>query len=378
MTTEAGRTHFIDYVRIHVKAGDGGQGCISFMREKGKPFGGPSGGDGGRGGSVWLEADEEMTTLLDFKLRPSWVATRGQHGMGKNMSGRSGEDIILKVPTGTTVHDLDNNAELGDLTAHGQRLLIAKGGDGGRGNQHFASSTNKAPRKAEAGWPGDERHLALELKVIADAGFVGLPNAGKSTLLSALTSANPKIAPYPFTTLSPNLGVFLATDFRNRITLADIPGLIEGAHTGAGLGDRFLRHIERTQLLVHLVAPESGTDAEGNMTLADAHPEALLYAHDLVEAELAQYSDTLAVKPRLRCLTKIDLLTDNEVKAVVAAFAERGMELLPISASDRRGIDDLKERIEKIVLGMRAASQEPAAPEAEPPAPEENHEDPAP
>lgn len=344
--------HFVDFVRIHVKAGDGGEGCIAFLREKGKPFGGPSGGDGGRGGSVWLEADPEMVTLLDFKTRPSWVAQRGQHGMGKNMSGRSGEDITLKVPLGTTVIDAETGEELGDLTASGQRMRIAKGGDGGRGNQHFATPTNKAPRKAEAGWPGEERHLQLELKIIADAGFVGLPNAGKSTLLAALTSAHPKIAPYPFTTISPNLGVFLASDFQTRITLADIPGLIEGAHTGQGLGDRFLRHIERTRLLVHLVAPESGETAEGDITTADADPEALLYAYELVSEELVQYSEKLRVKDRLVCLSKADLLTEEERAAAVEAFAGRGIKLHVLSAPEGIGLEELKAMIEKSVLVM--------------------------
>ncbi|MCC5875505.1 MAG: GTPase ObgE [Candidatus Sumerlaeia bacterium] len=342
--------HFVDFVRIHVKAGDGGEGCIAFLRDKGKPFGGPSGGDGGRGGSVWLEADPEMVTLLDFKARPSWVAQRGQHGMGKNMSGRSGEDITLKVPLGTTVIDAESGEEVGDITKPGQRLRIARGGDGGRGNQHFATPTNKAPRKAEAGWPGEERHLQLELKIIADAGFVGLPNAGKSTLLAALTSAHPKIAPYPFTTISPNLGVFLASDYQTRITLADIPGLIEGAHTGQGLGDRFLRHIERTRLLVHLVAPESGETSEGDMTTADADPEALLYAHDLVNEELVQYSDKLRKKERIVCLSKADLLTEEERAAAVEAFAEHGIKLHVLSAPEGIGLDGLKQMIEDTVL----------------------------
>ncbi|CAN5483245.1 GTPase ObgE [soil metagenome] len=349
------KTNFVDYVRVHVKAGDGGQGCISFLREKGKPFGGPSGGDGGRGGSIWLEADEEMTTLLDFKMRPSWVANRGQHGMGKQCSGKSGEDLTLKVPLGTAVIDQKTLETIGDLTKHGERLMIARGGDGGRGNQHFHTATNKAPRKAEAGWPGDEKHLALELKVIADAGLVGLPNAGKSTMLSRITSANPKIAPYPFTTLSPNLGVFLAADFETRITVADIPGLIEGAHTGAGLGDRFLRHIERTKVLVHLIAPEAGETTEGVLTIADIDPEALLYAYDLVEAELTQYSELLRHKPRIVCLTKIDLMTDEELQIAVDAFRGRNIDVLAVSSHDGRNVEELKTRVEKLVLAEREA-----------------------
>ncbi|HMZ51411.1 GTPase ObgE [Candidatus Sumerlaeota bacterium] len=342
--------HFIDYVKIHVKAGDGGQGCISFLRDRGKPFGGPNGGDGGRGGSVYLEADEEMTTLLDFKLRPSWVAERGEHGLGKNMSGRSGKDIVLRVPLGTLISEDRTFTEIGEMMTHGQRIMIAKGGDGGRGNQHFATATVKAPRKAEAGWPGQEKHLVLELKVLADVGLVGLPNAGKSTMLSVLTSANPKIGSYPFTTLSPNLGVFESSNFERRITVADIPGLIEGAHRGAGLGDRFLRHVERTKVLVHLVAPEGGEDAAGEITEANADPDALLFAYDLVTEELRQYSAKLPKKPTIVCLTKIDLLKAAQVKKIVAAFKKRGLEIIPVSAKDGSQIDDLRGRLERLVM----------------------------
>lgn len=354
----ADKSHFVDYVRIHVKAGDGGDGAVNFLREKYVPRGGPAGGDGGRGGSILLEADPEMVTLLDFKMRHRFVADRGQHGGSKNMSGRSGKDLVLKVPLGTSVMDFDTKEEVGDLTEAGQRLIIAKGGDGGLGNQHFATPTNKAPRKATPGTPGEERNLVLELKIIADVGLVGLPNAGKSTLLAHVTSANPKIAPYPFTTLSPNLGVFLASDFQNRITLADIPGLIEGAHSGAGLGDRFLRHIERTKVLVHLVAPEAGETPEGTPTTAAADPETLIYSYDLVESELAQYSEALMQKPRLVCLTKIDLLTEETIERAKEAFAAKGIDLLPISALKEEHLDELKRRIEEIVLAQRAGEEE--------------------
>jgi GTP-binding protein len=363
--------HFVDYVQISVKAGHGGQGCISFLRDRGKPFGGPNGGDGGRGGSIWLEADESMTTLLDFKVKPRWIASGGEHGMGKNCSGRSGEDITLKVPLGTTVLDAKSGESLGDLTTPGQRIRAARGGDGGRGNQHFHSATNKAPRKAEAGWPGDERLIVLELKLLADAGVVGLPNAGKSTLLAKLTSANPRIAPYPFTTLSPNLGVFLSDDSQTRVTLADIPGLIEGAHKGAGLGDRFLRHIMRTKVLVHLVAPEAGQDPEGNFVAADATPETLLYAYRLVEAELGSYSPELLRKPRISCLSKIDELTPEQIQAVISFFEAEGITLLPISGEAGDGMDALRDKLVKEVLLARAseadvivvapATEEPAA-----------------
>jgi len=340
-------THFVDMVRVHVRAGAGGSGCMSFMRSKGQPWGGPDGGDGGRGGSIILEADALMATLIDLKTRPHLMADRGAHGQGKNCSGRGGKDIVVRVPRGTVAVDADTGEELGDLTVAGERLVVAKGGDGGRGNQHFATPTNKAPRKYEPGWPGEERNLVLELKVIADAGLVGLPNAGKSTLLAALTEAHPRIAPYPFTTLSPNLGVFLASDFERRITLADIPGLIEGAHKGQGLGHRFLRHIERTRVIVHLVAPEAGEDEHGQLTTADPDPEALVYAWRLVRSELEHYSVELARKPSIVCLNKTDLLTDEEVERARTEFNRlTGVEPLLISARDGAGLDELRRRIE--------------------------------
>lgn len=288
--------------------------------------------------------------------------------MGKNMTGRSGEDIVLKVPLGTTVTDEQTGEELGDLTEPGQRMRIARGGDGGRGNQHFATPTNKAPRKAEAGWPGEERHLALELKIIADAGFVGLPNAGKSTLLAAMTSAHPKIAPYPFTTLAPNLGVYMASDCQTRITLADIPGLIEGAHSGQGLGDRFLRHIERTKVLVHLVAPEGGESPDGEPVAVDSDPESLLYAHDLVAEELRQYSAALLRKPKIVCLNKVDLLSEEERAAIAGAFRGRGIEPHFLSGASGAGVDDLKAMIERQVLLLD--QEEETAAEAPPVDPE--------
>jgi len=342
---------FVDFVRIKVKAGDGGKGCIAFRREKYVEFGGPNGGDGGRGGSVYLQGDPELVTLLDLQSRTFFHAGNGQHGMGSQCSGKSGEDILLVAPLGTTVTDIETGEELGDLTKPGERICIARGGDGGRGNQHFATATNKAPRKAEAGWPGEERTLVLELKTIADAGFVGLPNAGKSTLLAAMTRATPKIASYPFTTLSPNLGVFEAVSMHRQITLADIPGLIEGAHTGAGLGDRFLRHIERTSVLAHLVGPEAGVSSSGDITELDTRPSTLLYAWELVENELSEYSDALDKKPRVAVLTKTDLMTPAQVKAICAAFTKKkGITLHPISAENGDGIEELKRKIEELVL----------------------------
>lgn len=354
--------HFVDQVRVAVRAGDGGHGCIAFLRQKGQPWGGPAGGDGGRGGSVILEADPQMATLIDLKMRPHLRAERGRNGDGNNKSGRSGEDILVKVPLGCVAIDEATGEEIGDLTRPGQRLVVARGGDGGRGNQHFATPTNKAPRKAEDGWPGESRDLLLELKIIADAGFVGLPNAGKSTLLAALTDANPRIAPYPFTTLSPNLGVFVARDASSRITLADIPGLIEGAHEGQGLGHRFLRHIERTRVLVHLVAPEGGQDESGQAVLADADPETLLYAYRLVREELASYSPKLLAKPIIVCLNKADLLAPDELEAALAAFeAAEGFRPLAISAAAGGGLEPLKARIEDFVLAARAPEDDDGA-----------------
>ncbi|MCL5270653.1 MAG: GTPase ObgE, partial [bacterium] len=316
---------FVDYARIYVKAGAGGNGCLSFRREKYVPHGGPDGGDGGDGGSVWLEASRELTILIDLKMKPMLRAERGHHGEGKNKTGRTGRDLVIRVPQGTVV-SAEDGAPLADLVADGQRYLAAAGGKGGAGNQHYATPTNQAPRKFKKGEPGQERPLILELKLIAQAGLIGLPNAGKSTLLAHLTHATPRIAPYPFTTLHPNLGV-MEIDALRRVTLADIPGLIEGASAGAGLGDRFLRHIERTGLLVHLVAPpEPSTRSEDREpatsaaeavadraeavadraeTLAD-RAEAVAYAYDLVRRELEAYSPALAAKSEMVVLTKID------------------------------------------------------------------------
>lgn len=349
------RSRFVDTVRITIQAGDGGKGCISFLRQKGQPHGGPDGGDGGRGGSVILQGDPLMGTLIDLKMRPHLVARNGQNGGGKNCSGRDGEDLVIKVPLGTVAVEADTEREVGEVTTDGQRLVIARGGDGGRGNQHFATATNKAPRKAEDGWPGDRRDIVLELKTIADAGLVGLPNAGKSTLLGALTNAHPEVAAYPFTTLSPNLGVFLTPDAAHRITVADIPGLVEGAHEGAGLGHRFLRHIERTRMLVHLVSPDGGMDAAGQPTSADATPETLLYAYDLVRQELASYSAKLLEKPSIVCLNKVDLMTPAEVATVREIFSgQLGIDLLPVSTLAGDGLDQLRAKIEEVVEALDA------------------------
>jgi len=328
---------FVDYAKIQVQAGDGGDGCVSFRREKFVPRGGPDGGDGGRGGHVYLIVDPHMTTLLDLKMKPVYNAKRGQHGGGNQCTGRDAEDVYVKVPLGTSITTEDGEL-LADLTAPDQVFRAAEGGRGGKGNQHFASATNKAPRKWEYGGDGEKRTLILELKVIADVGLVGLPNAGKSTLLGALTAATPKVGAYPFTTVSPNLGV-LQLDEQHRCVIADIPGLIEGAHMGAGLGHRFLRHIERTRLLVHLVAPPDEEPLDD--------PEHFLYAYDLVNTELKAYGDALVAKTQIVCLTKLDLLNDEGASGVVEAFRGRGIDPLPISAKDGSGLEELRGRIYK-------------------------------
>lgn len=337
--------HFVDVVRIHVKAGDGGDGMVAFRREKFAPEGGPAGGHGGYGGSIYVEGDHALVTLMDLKMRPFIKARRGENGQRANKAGHFGEDVIIKIPLGTCVFDADTKALVGEVTQAGERLLVAQGGIGGRGNESFASSRHRTPMKAEEGKPGEERNLILELKTIADVGIVGLPNAGKSTLLSSITNANPKIAPYPFTTLHPNLGVMTDDSMKRVVTLADIPGLIEGAHAGAGLGDRFLRHIERTKIIVHLVSPEDGTpdptEAAGRKQLA----EDMVYAYELVQAELNQYSEQLRGKPQLACLNKTDLLSATTVRRILKEFAKSGVVAIPISAREGKNLDQLKELI---------------------------------
>jgi GTP-binding protein len=337
---------FVDFAKIILQAGDGGDGCVSFRREKFVPRGGPDGGDGGRGGDIYLIVDPHMTTLLDIKMKPNYIAKRGQHGGGKQCTGHDAEDVFIKVPLGTSVSTEDGE-QIADLTTPDAKFLAAKGGRGGRGNQHFASATNKAPRKWEYGGDGEKKTLVLELKVIADVGLVGLPNAGKSTLLAALTAATPKIGAYPFTTISPNLGV-LQLDEETRCVLADIPGLIEGAHQGAGLGHRFLRHIERTRLLVHLVGPPDEPPFDD--------PEHYLYAFDLVNNELSAYSDFLAGKKQIVCITKQDIIGES-ADEIAAAFNQRGIEPLIISSQDKTNLDQLRDLI-KIELASLTPQEE--------------------
>ena len=322
---------FIDEAIIHVKAGDGGNGCVSFRREKYVPKGGPDGGDGGDGGGVILIADVNKNTLLDFAGRHHWKAPKGQAGMGKKMYGKRGEDLIIPVPPGTMVFDLDQGILIADLDQPGKQAAIAEGGHGGRGNWHFKSSTNQTPRYAEPGTEGRERNVRLELKLIADVGLVGMPNAGKSTLLSVVSAARPKIADYPFTTLEPQLGIAGLSGDR-RMVLADIPGLIEGAQHGAGLGHAFLRHIERTKIIVHLLDlyPSDGSDPAEN--------------YRKIRAELEAFSPQLAQKHELVVANKIDLAIDDEALNKLQNDLP-DMEIMAISGATRQGIDNLLETL---------------------------------
>ena len=322
---------FIDSAKIHVKAGDGGNGVISFRREKYVPKGGPDGGDGGNGGSVYIVADRNLTTLLDFRYAPHYKAERGAHGQGSRKSGLSGNDVVIKVPCGTLIKDAETGEVLGDLTELGAKLLVAKGGKGGRGNQHFATPTNRAPRHAEPGEPGEERTLELELKLLADVGLVGFPNAGKSTLISVLSAAKPKIADYPFTTLEPNLGIVRYQDYKSFV-MADIPGIIEGASEGKGLGLKFLKHIERTKVLAILL-PANSPD--------------LKREYNILMNELKKFSPVLAEKPKVVVISKMDIAPEG---FVLPKF--RGVKVVPISSVAQQGLDALKTLLwEKINQG---------------------------
>lgn len=331
---------FVDQAEITIKAGDGGNGCVSFRREKYIPKGGPAGGNGGRGGDVIFVADTNVSTLLDFQGKTIIAAKNGESGRGKQQYGLAAESLIVRVPPGTVVTDRDTQEVVVDLATPGMSFVVAEGGRGGFGNEHFKSSTNQAPKEAEPGHIGQARRVKLELKLIADVGIVGLPNAGKSTLLSVLTDARPKIADYPFTTITPQLGI-AALDDKRRLVLADIPGLIEGASSGAGLGHEFLRHIERTRVLVHLIdldPPEgfgAGTAAKNYAMIRD---------------ELSQYSTTLAEKPEIIALNKADLLDKDEVDARVAAFRKElklghGERVVVMSGATRRGTTELLEML---------------------------------
>jgi GTPase len=329
---------FLDQAKVYIRSGDGGAGAVSFRREKFIEFGGPDGGDGGRGGDVWVEAVEGLNTLIDYRYQQHFKARPGMHGMGRNRTGGKGADVVLKVPVGTQVYEEDNETLICDLTEVGQRYRLAAGGNGGFGNQHFKSSTNQAPRRANPGLPGDERWIWLRLKLIADAGLVGLPNAGKSTFLAAVTAAKPKIADYPFTTLHPNLGV-VRIDAREFV-LADIPGLIEGAHQGVGIGDRFLGHVERTRVLLHLVS---------------AREEDAAAAYETVRGELDAYGNGLADKPEVVALSQADLLDEEERAEKIAALKKAsGRAPLLLSSATGEGVEAVLRALMQVVEEARA------------------------
>ena len=321
---------FIDEAKFFVKGGDGGNGCVSFRREKFVPRGGPDGGDGGDGGNVIIEASRRLSSLIDFRYRSHFMAERGTHGQGKKKHGRNGADRTIKVPAGSIIKDAETGEVIADLVDDGQMIIVARGGKGGRGNTHFTSSTNRAPRIAGKGKQGVECWLLIELKILADVGLVGLPNAGKSTLLSKLSAAQPKVAPYPFTTLEPHLGV-MQLDHHPPHIIADIPGLIEGAHRGAGLGHKFLKHIERTKVLLHIL--------DASKTI-----EEIFKDRKTIEKELSKFNESLLSRRKLILLNKVDLLEDdNQLERLTAIFAKKKIPVLTISALTGSGIDDLKE-----------------------------------
>jgi GTPase len=333
---------FVDEAKIYVKAGNGGNGCVAFRREKYVPRGGPSGGDGGNGGNVYLEANPNDNTLLRYRYNREFKAERGRHGEGSNCTGHSGEELILQVPVGTLAFDDQSGQTIADLATPGQRVLVAHGGRGGRGNQHFAKPWHQAPREHEDGFPGEERHLRLELKLLADVGLVGFPNAGKSTLISVISAARPKIANYPFTTLEPNLGVVNADggtgkegrEIGRTFVVADLPGLIEGAHLGAGLGIRFLRHVERTRLLVHLI------------DTSDANADDPVHSFEIINGELAAFSASLMQKPMIVVATKLDATTDRTRLATLGAYClKHSLEFHSISAVAGEGVKELVRSI---------------------------------
>lgn len=332
---------FIDYAKIYVKAGDGGRGCVSFRREKYVPRGGPDGGDGGRGGNVIVKASRDLNTLLDFKYKKEYKAKRGEHGKGSNQHGKDGDDLIIPVPIGTVIKDADTGEIIADLVKEGQEAIVAKGGRGGLGNAHFATPTRQAPRFAQPGEKGQERWLILELKLLADVGLIGLPNAGKSTLISVISSAKPKIADYPFTTLVPNLGIVKLEGFKSFV-VADIPGLIEGAHRGAGLGFQFLRHVERTSILVHLV------------DISDIPPTDPVDDFEKINRELILYSPELTKKPMVVAGTKLDIAIERQRLNRLSNYCkEKGFDFFPISAIKGEGIKELLMHLSKMMEKKR-------------------------
>src|SRR5438477_6914904 len=335
---------FIDEAKIRVMAGGGGNGCMAFRREKFVPRGGPSGGDGGKGGDVIMESSERHNTLVHFRFNPEYKAERGRHGEGSNKTGREGVDVLLKVPVGTIVYDEETGQKVWDFSRPDERIVIAHGGRGGRGNARFATSTHQAPREHEEGRPGEERVFRLELKLLADVGLVGFPNVGKSTLISRISAARPKIADYPFTTLPPNLGVVRVGEEPDAVSfvVADIPGLIEGAHTGSGLGTQFLRHIERTRLLVHLV---DVSDASGRPDVVNDI--------EVITGELKDFGAGLEEKPMMMVASKIDVANKDKLAKLKNYCKKRKLELYPISAVTGKGIEELKYAVAKRVEELR-------------------------
>lgn len=345
---------FIDEAIIRVKAGDGGNGCVAFRREKFVPRGGPSGGDGGKGGDVIMESSERHNTLVHFRFNPEHKAQRGRHGEGSNKTGREGEDVVLKVPVGTILYDNETGERVHDFSTPDETIIIARGGRGGRGNAQFATSTHQAPRECEPGRPGEERAYRLELKLLADVALVGFPNVGKSTLISRISAARPKIADYPFTTLQPNLGVVAVGEEPavKSFVVADIPGLIEGAHTGAGLGTQFLRHIERTRLLVQLVDVSDGS----------GRPDPVKDV-EVIMGELASFGAGLEQKPMIMAASKIDVANKDKLANLKRYCKKHGLDLFPISAVTGKGIDDLKyvmaEKVEEVRLSVPTLADTP-------------------
>jgi len=339
------KMRFIDEAKIYGKAGDGGRGCVSFRREKYVPRGGPDGGDGGKGGDVIIVADRRLTSLLDFRYKRYYKAERGEHGKGSLCHGRSGQDLIIHVPLGTVIKDPETGAVIEDITRDGQRFLVARGGKGGKGNAFFATSTHQAPKFAQPGEKGEGRWLQLELKLLADVGIIGFPNAGKSTLISHISAAKPKIADYPFTTLRPHLGVVRFGEHQTFV-VADIPGLIEGAHKGAGLGVRFLKHIERTSLFIHLIdlSPQTGRDPGRDF--------------DVINKELIAFNPDLAKRPQVVALNKIDIHEAREqLEGALKYFTAKGIKVFPISAVTGEGLDELVKYVGRQVMEGRSGAQ---------------------
>jgi GTP-binding protein len=344
---------FIDEAKIKVKAGDGGNGCMAFRREKFVPRGGPSGGDGGKGGNIIMESSERHNTLVHFRFNPEHQAERGRHGEGSNKTGREGGDVVLKVPVGTIVYDDETGDKVFEFTQPDQSFVIARGGRGGRGNARFATSVHQAPREHEPGRPGEEHTYRLELKLLADVGLVGYPNVGKSTLISRISAARPKIADYPFTTLQPNLGVVAVGDAKSEVSfvVADIPGLIEGAHTGAGLGTQFLRHIERTRLLVHLV---DVSDSSGR-------PDVIKDV-EVILGELSSFGAHLEDKPMIMVASKIDVVNKDKVAALKKYCKKKKLKLYEISAVTGKGIPEFTHALADAITRLRAVTESAPAP----------------